>query len=155
MIHKVLSVCQPWAWLLVNGHKDVENRVWATQYRGPLLIHASLCKSAVWKANHFAGQTRLDATFKKLRALGRPIPAIPGELPSGGIVGRVTVLDCIRLPEAALLPFGHPVLDSPWFVGPVGWHVKDGVPLQFIPLRGRLQIFDYEGKSRLPTYRNP
>jgi hypothetical protein len=24
-----LSVWQPWAWLIVNGHKDIENRDWA------------------------------------------------------------------------------------------------------------------------------
>ncbi len=38
---KTLSVRQPYAWLLVNGIKDVENRTWNTPYRGPLLIHAS------------------------------------------------------------------------------------------------------------------
>ncbi len=35
-----LSLRQPWAWLVVSGHKDVENRVWRAAYRGPLLIHA-------------------------------------------------------------------------------------------------------------------
>jgi len=25
---KALSVRQPWSWLIVNGHKDVENRTW-------------------------------------------------------------------------------------------------------------------------------
>ena len=38
---RTLSIRQPWAWLIVHGHKDVENREWATDYRGPLLIHAS------------------------------------------------------------------------------------------------------------------
>ena len=37
---KVLTVCQPWAWAIVHGPKTVENRHWATNYRGPLLIHA-------------------------------------------------------------------------------------------------------------------
>jgi ASCH domain len=37
-----LSVRQPWAWLIVNGVKDNENRSWRTDHRGPLLIHASL-----------------------------------------------------------------------------------------------------------------
>jgi hypothetical protein len=27
---KALSLMQPWAWLMVNGHKDIENRNWAT-----------------------------------------------------------------------------------------------------------------------------
>lgn len=38
---KALSIRQPWAWLIVNGFKDIENRSWHTKYRGPVLIHAS------------------------------------------------------------------------------------------------------------------
>ena len=26
---RVISIRQPWAWLIVNGYKDVENRTWA------------------------------------------------------------------------------------------------------------------------------
>jgi len=37
-----LSVRQPWAWLIVSGLKDIENRPRPTHYRGPLLIHAGL-----------------------------------------------------------------------------------------------------------------
>src|SRR5438045_8559495 len=37
---KALSIRQPWAWLIVNGHKPVENRSWSTKYTGKLLIHA-------------------------------------------------------------------------------------------------------------------
>lgn len=38
---KVLSVKQPWAALLVNGIKDIENRTRRTTFRGRILIHAS------------------------------------------------------------------------------------------------------------------
>ena len=37
---KAISIRQPWAWLIVHGYKDVENRTWATKHRGPILIHA-------------------------------------------------------------------------------------------------------------------
>ena len=36
-----LSIKQPMATLVCAGVKDVENRTWATNYRGKLLIHAS------------------------------------------------------------------------------------------------------------------
>ena len=39
-IWKVLSIRQPWAWLILHGGKDVENRNWATKVRGRVLIHA-------------------------------------------------------------------------------------------------------------------
>jgi len=37
---KAILIRQPWAWLIVHGYKDVENRTWSTKYRGPILIHA-------------------------------------------------------------------------------------------------------------------
>ncbi len=41
---RVLTVRQPWAWAIVHGGKDVENRVRniAGSYRGPVAIHAGL-----------------------------------------------------------------------------------------------------------------
>ena len=38
--YRLLTLRQPWAWLVVFGGKDVENRSWTTEYRGPILIHA-------------------------------------------------------------------------------------------------------------------
>lgn len=38
---KALSIRQPWAALIVLGIKQFEFRTWSTEYRGPLLIHAS------------------------------------------------------------------------------------------------------------------
>jgi hypothetical protein len=43
---RVLTVRQPWAWAIVHGGKDVENRTrnLAGGYRGPVAIHAGLAK---------------------------------------------------------------------------------------------------------------
>lgn len=38
---RALTVRQPWAWAIVHGGKDIENRVQALgPYRGPVAIHA-------------------------------------------------------------------------------------------------------------------
>lgn len=37
---RALTVCQPYAELIARGEKRVENRSWATDYRGLLAIHA-------------------------------------------------------------------------------------------------------------------
>lgn len=37
---RAISIMQPWAWLIVNGHKSIENRSWRCHVRGPILIHA-------------------------------------------------------------------------------------------------------------------
>lgn len=41
---RVLTVRQPWAWAIIHGGKDVENRTRniAGPYRGPVAIHAGL-----------------------------------------------------------------------------------------------------------------
>ena len=43
---KALTICQPYAELIARGDKPIENRAWATSYRGPLAIHAG--KSRAW-----------------------------------------------------------------------------------------------------------
>jgi hypothetical protein len=114
---KVLSVRQPWASLIVLGYKDIENRSWATSYRGPLLIQSSA--------------RSLPAELRAARGLcGRLGITIPDDLPLGGIVGITCLVDCVACS------------DSPWFSGPVGWKLADSRPLPFIPLRGQLGLFN-------------
>ena len=33
---KALSIRQPWSWLILHGGKDIENRSWRTNVRGPV-----------------------------------------------------------------------------------------------------------------------
>jgi hypothetical protein len=44
---KALSIMQPWAWLIVNGHKAIENRNWRCHYRGPVLIMPARSSTAM------------------------------------------------------------------------------------------------------------
>lgn len=37
---RALTIRQPWAWAVIHGGKDVENRSVAWSYRGPLAVHA-------------------------------------------------------------------------------------------------------------------
>jgi hypothetical protein len=45
---RALTVRQPWAWAIIHGGKDVENRTRniAGSYRGPVAIHAGLTMDA-------------------------------------------------------------------------------------------------------------
>jgi ASCH domain len=124
---KAISLKQPWAWLVVNGHKLIENRSWPTPFRGRVLIHAS--KS--WDSDNFpfshAGQFQLNRV---------ELP-YPNHMPdrveyylTGGIVGEVTITGCVK------------ENDDPWFFGPFGFLLKDARSLPFVPCRGALQIFD-------------
>src|SRR5215207_5140743 len=39
---RAITILQPWAWAIIHGGKDIENRSWWTRYRGLLAIHAGL-----------------------------------------------------------------------------------------------------------------
>ena len=124
-----LSVRQPWAHCIIHLGKDIENRTWRTNYRGRLFIHA-------------AGKPDFDGFrewYAGLSVPGFSVPLIsPEEVQRGGIIGHVTVVDCVKEGES----------DSPWFMGPVGFVLKDPTPLPFIPCPGKLGLFnvnDVEG----------
>ena len=51
---------QPWAWAIIHARKDVENRDWSTDYRGPLLIHAGKENHAYDKMPPRVRQPKLD-----------------------------------------------------------------------------------------------
>lgn len=82
---KILSIRDPWASLIAYGVKDVENRTWTTQYRGPVLIHSSKTydKSAhqdVTAGHHMAYNDRV----RKLK---------PSEMAQGQIIAVAELVD--------------------------------------------------------------
>jgi hypothetical protein len=100
---KCLSLWQPWATLLVTGHKRVETRGWPIRHRGPLLVHAAK------KWNRAAADLCLTEPFRSaLAAFGvPPAPrnfsaadmvrrAAGWDLPFGAVIGRVDVVECYR-----------------------------------------------------------
>jgi hypothetical protein len=115
---KVIVIRQPWAWLIVHGFKDIENRSWTTRYRGTLLIQAS------------AGRpTKRNLEGIRLFAQERGVE-LPEDFERGGIVGMVKLEDCVTSSR------------SKWFEGPIGWVLSHPRKLQFIPLKGQLGLFD-------------
>jgi hypothetical protein len=116
---KCLSIRQPWAWLIVNGHKDVENRTRRTNYRGTVLVHAG--------QEPFSKYDLLEHEIFTKRHVLLPLQKYQ---PVGGIVGIAEIVDCVT------------ASDSPWFEGPFGILLRDARPLPFTPLRGRLGLFE-------------
>ena len=130
---KALSVRQPWAWCIVNGWKDVENRRWSTSHRGPLLIHASKQfdhEGYDWIV-HQAGSS-LPSDILRVIPFVDPEERDTSNFDKGGVVGRVSVV--------AIADFNG----SPWFVGPYGWCLRDAELLPFQPMRGQLGLFEVQ-----------
>jgi hypothetical protein len=129
---KAISIRQPWAWLILNAGKDIENRDWPTRYRGVVLIHAS------------KGMTRgeYDDAVDTARIARRVIGAMPGlhmppfdKLERGGIVGQAEIVDCVQAST------------SPWFFGAYGFVIKNPKLLPFRPFKGALGFFDVPGAA--------
>lgn len=116
----LLSIRQPWAWLILHAGKDVENRCWKRRITGTIGIHAA------------AGMTRQEyaEAWDFARAI-HPSIQLPefAALPRGGIVGTVEILGCVDR---------HP---SPWFTGPFGFLLADPQPITFRPCKGNLGFF--------------
>ena len=126
---KSITICQPYAELILLGEKLVENRTWGVPlvdcvpYRGPLLIHAGA--STKW----------LD-TYKPL----------PDKMDFGAIVGVVNLTNCFQVNylrgthcDDRYKYLAHHEHTS----GPFCWVLEN--PRRFvepIPYRGRQGLFD-------------
>lgn len=120
---RTLSIRQPYAWLIMQGIKDVENRDWKTDYRGPLLIHVS--KTYTRKEHN-----RLTEQFAQ--DFGVTLPSyeyLCGQL--GHVIGRVNLVDCVS---------GHA---SHWYIPEsFAFVLADPLLLQPVPWKGQLGFFD-------------
>jgi hypothetical protein len=58
--YRVLTIRQPWAHLIVEGIKPVENRSWGTSYRGLILIHAGQARDEEMIRQHGIDPDLLD-----------------------------------------------------------------------------------------------
>lgn len=122
---KALSIMQPWAWLIVNRYKPLENRDWATSYRGPVAIHAGKKRDAGAWRDVSAGYHPVTGSLASHFDHDKTIDLL------GGIVGVADVVDCI---DAS---------DSDWFVGRYGFILANQRPVEFIPVKGALGFFDW------------
>ena len=117
-----LSIRQPWAWMIVHGWKDIENRQWSTRFRGRFLVHASKGMTA---------EEYREALYVA-RSIRRDIEEMPSftEIERGGIIGSVELVDCVRQSE------------SRWFYGPWGFVLAAPTASPFLPCRGQLGFFE-------------
>jgi hypothetical protein len=124
---KALSVRAPWWWLILHAGKDIENRDWATRFRGTVYLHAGK-----W----FRGE---EVYHDWMYGLGlAPSVMVPSGMvlsdlqkSCGCIVGKVDIVDCVSRSV------------SPWFFGEYGFLLRNPVAFERpIPFKGALGFFD-------------
>lgn len=111
----------PWPYAIMHLGKCIENRSWRTNYKGPLLIHAS----KNWD------RTGYNFIRNKLRLSCPP----KGDHVFGALVGKTEILDCVSWimgPEHVK-----------WFFGPYGFLLGKSKALERpVPYLGKLGLFD-------------
>lgn len=123
---KAISIRQPWAWLIVNGYKTIENRSWSTKTRDEVLIHAG----TLLTSNSYNAVKKLIQSDPRIAHVADLIPPI-SELDTGGIVGTAQITGCVA------------TSDNPWFLNTgFGFEISGAKPLPFVPCKGRLNFFE-------------
>lgn len=124
---KVLSIREPWATLIINGHKEYEFRSWKTNYRGKILIHAS---KSMEKENVIR--------FQDLKLNYNP----------GFIIGEAEIEDCILVTkefENNLINKNELVYGASKNRAGYAWKLKNVKILKnSIETKGRLGLWDFE-----------
>jgi activating signal cointegrator 1 len=136
---KAISLLQPWATLVVLGIKTIETRIWGTQHRGPILIHASKGKAG----NIFA----LEPPFKKY------IPDFK-KLPFGAIIGQATITGVIRVEDLGMNDelINRLTMEEKAFgdysEGRYAWVLEEAIQFDKpIPARGTLSIWEFPDEN--------
>lgn len=125
---KALSLWQPWATLMALGLKKIETRSWGTKYRGPLAIHAA-------RRIEFFVHLRIQAALEEAGLHS-------ADLPRGGIIGTVDIVDCKEItianrPDYPEWAFGD------YTPGRFMWITENAKPFKkIIPIAGFQRIFN-------------
>lgn len=128
---KVLTIKQPWATLIMQGNKRFEFRSWQTNYRGELLIHA--------------GKGIDKEAIKRLEKY------LPKELPLGKILGKVTLVNCVKMSpgfKEELLKENKDIYAQSSFKENYGWQLENvEVFDKPIETKGHLSLWEYNRET--------
>lgn len=117
---KAITVRQPWAWAIIHAGKNIENRSWPTNFRGPVAIHAS---KGLSRREY---EELLEYLPRRFRKDAPPFE----EVPRGAILGLVDIVDCVTESK------------SRWFFGEYGFVLKNPRPIKPIYCSGALSFWN-------------
>ena len=138
---KTLTISQPFASLIAFGEKFVENRTWATRYRGPIAIHA--------------GKGTQYLTRKELE-----------DYPNGGIIAVAELVACISIDRIKILGGGlsmemksdarkytwRELKEHRHTEGPVCWVLEGVRECEFFPCKGAQGLWTFAGELKIPEH---
>lgn len=135
---KALSLWQPWASLILHGHKQFETRSWFTDYRGELIVHAA----KQWKENQVGVLSSLSFKYKFIEEdLSKP-PHMITLL--GKAVAVCDLVDCIPITHDFRARQTQLELDcGNWALGRWAWRLDNVRAIDPpIPIKGHQRLWN-------------
>ena len=133
---RALTIWQPWASMIANGRKPVENRTWKPR-AGELRVGDVFAIHA-GKTHDYESWVVARAIVRALGHQYEPFGLTARNAPYGALVG-VATLDEVR---------DSPRDRDPWWCGPVGWYLRDARALaQPIECRGGQGLWTVETRE--------
>ncbi|SCG82701.1 hypothetical protein DW1_1128 [Proteiniborus sp. DW1] len=156
---KVLSLIQPWATLIALNEKKIETRSWKTNYRGPLLIHASKkIEKRVCDIEPFYSTLHSNGIDES------------NKLPTGFIIAKCNLVDCVKMTDWQLdssyrvinatlgngqIITGNELEFGDYSPGRYAWILEDIEMLkELIPAKGQLGLWNFEGVENIKDKSN-
>lgn len=98
---KAITVLQPYASLLAEEKKRYETRSWATNYRGPIAIHAGKSMEYYGLEHEEPFLTALKDEILTMADVGGPVEAdwdeVRADLPYGAIIAVAYLVECWKI----------------------------------------------------------
>ena len=145
---KALTIKQPYASLIVEGIKDIENRTWKTNYRGRILIHAGK-DNLIKNLKYGYDITCLNNKQLEYITNNKHNDIINKELITGAIIGSVEIVDCVinhtsiwaeKTPTGFIGEYELPIYEDSITYN---WVLAN--PIKFpepIPMKGKLSLWE-------------
>ena len=145
---KAISLWQPWASLIADGHKQYETRSWSTRYRGPIAIHAAKKWNAELAAMVWHSPFYEALPLEKLSDFNGQLETV---IPRGAVIAIAHLQDCIEItadnqPGARERAFGD------YTPGRFMWKLGNVYKLpEPVPDRGQQGLFNVELNRKILT----
>jgi len=172
---KTITIWQPWASLIAIGAKHYETRSWATNYRGPIAIHAAALNP--FKAIKLIQNDTVMEMRRVLKDRGILTPSTDFRmLPLGCIIATAKLVNCwhivcnpgVDIDVAKHIPIGaesitidkhapdfadyfipteQEQLFGDWTPGRYAWQLEDVVMLKKpIPVKGQQRLWNFDDR---------
>lgn len=151
---KTFTIKQPWASLIVEGIKDIENRTWPCpkKYIGKrVLIHASAKNAGDYFNLLNAAQKNYHMAYRLANGYS---PLEDLYLNNGCIIGSVDIIDCVINHPSVWAEKCEPIYKygtDKIVQATYNWVLAN--PIKFpepIPAKGKLSFWDYPNISAVP-----